>query len=189
MLLKRSYHAVKTPAMGVPNKGAFQPRYIVKVANLPVFSTFRWNPSSCPIDYTLTMPISNYVVWFPPFSETCAFLHPIRQDLSKVTLCRIHVNNLKENAPMDIIASMTLTQSLLFWILLGFLLIWMVTCAVLAFLSKVAEEDGGSDIHNVPGDTPMPLKRMSRWTNRAPETRLRRDPEARWLMRVARPVS
>ncbi len=131
-------------------KGAFQPRHIVKVAHLPVFSTFRWNPSSCPIHYTVTRPISNYVVWFPPFSETCAFLHTIRQDLSWLTLCRIRVNNLKENAPMDTIASMTLTQSLLFWILLGFLLIWMVTFAVLAFLSRVAKEDSNSDSHNVP---------------------------------------
>jgi predicted secreted protein len=51
---------------------------------------------------------------------------------------------------MDTIASMTLTQSLLFWILLGFLLIWMVTFAVLAVLSRAAKKDGDSDSHNVP---------------------------------------
>ncbi len=51
---------------------------------------------------------------------------------------------------MDTAASMTLTQSLLFWILLGFLLIWMVTFAVLAFLSRAAKEDSDSDSRNVP---------------------------------------
>lgn len=68
---------------------------------------------------------------------------------------------------MDTIALMTLTQSLLFWILLGFLLIWMVTFAVLAFLSSVAKEDSDSDSHNIPGDTPIPLKGMDYWANRA----------------------
>jgi hypothetical protein len=51
---------------------------------------------------------------------------------------------------MDTIASMTLTQSLLFWILLGFLLIWMATFAVLALLFRAAKKGRDSDSHNVP---------------------------------------
>jgi predicted secreted protein len=56
---------------------------------------------------------------------------------------------------MDIAASMT--QLLLFWILLGFLLIWMVTFAVLAFLSRAAKEDSDSDSdsYNVVKEQPM----------------------------------
>ena len=43
--------------------------------------------------------------------------------------------------PMDTLVSMTGTQSLVFWILLGLLLMWMITFAVLAFRSKVTEDD------------------------------------------------
>jgi len=43
--------------------------------------------------------------------------------------------------PMDTLVSMTGTQLLVFWILLGLLLMWMITFAVLAFRSKVTEGD------------------------------------------------
>lgn len=45
------------------------------------------------------------------------------------------MDSLKEDAPVDVYTAMTPTQLLLVWTLLGFLLAWMVTFALLALRS------------------------------------------------------